>query len=232
MTGEEGLARAARPRIFCTENPTSCIIAGAVADSIFQLLSDFFARYGYWVVFFGVMLENAGLPVPGETVLLFAGFLAYHGKIGLLPAILTAIAGATIGDSLGFLLGRYGGTAFINRFLRRIAWVAKRYDDAQKLFLKYGPWAVFTARFITGLRVFAGILAGVLLMPYPRFLLFNFTGAVCWALTIGCVGFLFGSNWERLVNLLRQLDRITLAIIGAGAVVLLVVHLVRRKKAS
>jgi len=226
------LAGAASSRIFCTENPTSGIIAGAVADSAFQLLSDFFARYGYWVVFFGVMLENAGLPIPGETVLLFAGFLAYRGKIALLPAILTAIAGATIGDSLGFLLGRYGGTPLVNRFLRRIAWVAKRYDDAQRLFLKYGQWAVFTARFITGLRVFAGILAGVLLMPYPRFLLFNFTGAVCWALIIGSIGFLFGSSWERLVNLLQQLDRATLMIVGVGVGVLLVVHLVRRKRKS
>jgi membrane-associated protein len=203
-----------------------------VADSVFQLLSDFFARYGYWVVFFGVMLENAGVPVPGETVLLFAGFLAYHGKIGLLPAILTAIAGATTGDSLGFLLGRYGGTPFVNRFLRRIAWIARRYDDAQNLFLKYGQWAVFMARFITGLRVFAGILAGVLLMPYPRFLFFNFTGAVCWALAIGSLGFLFGSNWERLINLLKQLDRMTLAIVGVGAAVLIVAHLVRRKRRS
>jgi len=203
-----------------------------VANSIFQLLSDFFARYGYWVIFFGVMLENAGLPVPGETVLLFAGFLAFHGKIRLLPAILIAIAGATIGDSLGFLLGRYGGTPLVNRVLRRIPWVAKRYDDAHTLFLKYGQWAVFTARFIVGLRVFAGILAGVLLMPYPRFLVFNFTGAVCWAMTIGSIGFLFGSNWDRLANFLNQLNRITLVIIGAGALALYLVHLFRPKRRS
>jgi len=220
------------PGICFAEDPASGIITEAVADSIFHLLSDFFARYGYWVIFFGVMLENAGLPIPGETVLLFAGFLAYHGKIGLLPAILTAIAGATLGDSLGFWLGRYGGVAFVNRFLRRIAWVRKRYDEAQKLFVKYGQWAVFTARFITGLRVFAGILAGVLLMPYRRFLLFNFTGAVVWALTIGCVGFFFGSNWERLVRLLTQLDRFALVVVGIGGVVLFLVHLLRRKRTS
>lgn len=220
------------PRFFFEANPTSCIIAEVVAHSIFHLLSDFFARYGYWVIFFGVMLENAGLPVPGETVLLFAGYLAYHGKLQLLPAILVAIAGATIGDSLGFLLGRYGGTALVHRFLRWIPWVAKRYDDAHVLFLKYGSWAVFTARFITGLRVFAGILAGVLLMPYPRFLLFNFSGAVCWALFMGLLGFLFGSSWDRLVNLLTQLDRITLVIIGVGALVLFVLRVLRRRRPS
>jgi membrane-associated protein len=200
-----------------------------VANSIFQTLTDFFARYGYWVIFFGVMLENAGLPIPGETVLLFAGFLAFHGKVKLLPAIVIAIVGATTGDSLGFLLGRYGGATFVNCFLRRYVWIAKRYDDAQTLFVQYGPWAVFTARFITGLRVFSGILAGVLLMPYLRFLFFNFTGAVCWALTIGCIGFFFGSNWERLVSFLEQMDRVVLAIVLAAVVVALVIHWTRRK---
>jgi membrane protein DedA with SNARE-associated domain len=201
-----------------------------VANSIFQILSEFYARYGYWVIFFGVMLENAGLPLPGETILLFAGFLAFHGKIQLLPAILIAIAGATIGDSLGFWLGRYGGTRLVNRFVRRIPWVAKRYDDAHRLFLKYGQWAVFTARFIAGLRVFAGILAGILLMPYWRFLIFNFTGAVCWAMTIGTIGYMFGSNWDRLAELFAQLNWITLVIVGVGAVALLLLRLVRRKK--
>jgi membrane-associated protein len=200
-----------------------------VANSIFQILTDFYARYGYWVIFFGVMLENAGLPIPGETVLLFAGFLAFHGKVKLLPAILIAVVGATTGDSLGFLLGRYGGATFVNRFLRRYAWIAKRYDDAQKLFVRYGPWAVFTARFITGLRVFSGILAGVLLMPYLRFLFFNFTGAVCWALTIGCIGFFFGSNWERLVSFFEQMNRVMLVVVLAAVVVALVIRWTRRK---
>jgi membrane protein DedA with SNARE-associated domain len=200
-----------------------------VADSLFKLLSEFFARYGYWVVFFGVMLENAGLPIPGETIVLFAGFLAYQGKLELIPAILIAIVGATIGDCLGFLVGRYGGTAFVNRYLRRNAWVARHYDDAHNLFVKYGQWAVFAARFIAGLRVFAGILAGVLLMPYPRFLFFNFTGAVCWALAMGCVGFYFGSRWERLLAILRELDHITLIVVGVVVVVLLLAHLIRRK---
>jgi membrane-associated protein len=203
-----------------------------VANSIFQILSEFYARYGYWVIFFGVMLENAGLPLPGETILLFAGFLAFHGKIELLPAILIAVVGATIGDSLGFWLGRYGGTRLVNRFVRRIPWVAKRYDDAHRLFLKYGQWAVFTARFIAGLRVFAGILAGILLMPYWRFLIFNFTGAVCWAMAIGTIGYMFGSNWDRLVELFAQLNWITLVIVGIGAVALLLFRLIRRKKVA
>jgi membrane-associated protein len=203
-----------------------------VANSIFQLLSDFFARYGYWVVFFGVMSENIGVPIPGETVLLFAGFLAYQGKIHIVPAILTAIAGATVGASGGFLLGRYGGPSVVDRFLRRFPRLAKQYDDAQKMFLKHGHWAVFAARFITGLRIFAGILAGVLRMPFSVFLFFSFAGAVCWSLVIGYVGFLFGSNWDKLVNFVSRMDRIALAAIVCCSVVLILVHLFRRKKSS
>jgi membrane-associated protein len=203
-----------------------------VANSIFHILSEFFARYGYWVIFFGVMSENIGVPIPGETVLLFAGFLAYQGKIQILPAILTAIAGATIGASLGYWLGWYGGSSVVNRSLQRFPRLKKRYDDSQKLFLKHGQWAVFAARFITGLRIFAGILAGVLRMPFWTFLLFSFAGAVCWALVIGYVGFLFGSSWVKLVHFVGRMDRIALVVIGGCAVALLLVHLFRRKKPS
>jgi membrane-associated protein len=201
-----------------------------VADTLFKILSEFFAHYGYWVVFFGVMLENAGLPLPGETVVLFAGFFAYQGKMELTPAILTAIAGATLGSGLGFGIGRYGGTAFVDRFLMPMPWVARRYDAARKRFVRFGAWAVFFSRFFFGLRVFAGILAGVFKMPFLRFLLASFTGAVCWAVAIGCAGFFFGSNWDRLVHLAKEMNRISLLIIVVSLLAIFVVQQARRKK--
>ena len=90
---------------------------------------------------------------------------------------------------------------------------AARFDRAQAVFLKYGHWAVFVARFITGLRVLAGPFAGAFLMEYRRFLFFNFSGAVLWAITIGCVGYFFGGNWGRLLGLLKEFDLITLAVL-------------------
>ncbi|HEV2493811.1 MAG TPA: DedA family protein [Terriglobia bacterium] len=202
-----------------------------MADTIFQTLAHFFHEYGYWTIFFGVMLENAGLPVPGETVLLFAGFLAYHGHLHLGRAIVTAILGATIGDSCGYLIGRVGGTALISKLRGRFLMSVRRYDRAQRLVLTHGHWAVFIGRFITGLRFLAGPFAGAFLMPYPRFLLFNFTGAVVWAATIGGVGFVFGGNWARLVRLFKEAD-LAILIIVAAAVVGYVVYLRRRKHAE
>ncbi len=189
-----------------------------MAETIFETLSRFFAEYGYWVIFFGVMFENAGLLVPGETVLLFAGFLAYQGEISLWRAILVGFLGASLGDSFGYVMGRYGGTRFV-KYARRFRWLRRRFDQSQATFHDHGHWAVFVGRFVTGLRVFAGPLAGMFRMRYSRFLFFNVSGALLWAMTIASVGFLFGGSWEHLVDLVRKFHEATLA----GGVVLLVV---------
>ena len=199
-------------------------MAVAVAYSIFQVLSDFFARYGYWVVFFGVMLENAGLPVPGETVLVFAGFLAYQGNVHLGRAILTAIAGATVGDSAGYCLGRFGGAELYERYVSRLGVLRRRFERARELFRKHGHWAVFVGRFIAGLRIFAGPLAGMFRLPYPRFLFFNFTGAIAWAITFGCLGFAFGSSWERLTVLVARLQWAVLSAAVLAVALAVAIH--------
>lgn len=193
-----------------------------MAETVFHHLADFFAHYGYWTVFFGVMVENAGLPVPGETILLFSGFLAYHGHLNLWRAILTAIAGATLGDNLGYLIGRWGGTKLLRRLRGKPFFPARQFDSAQAALQRYGHWAVFAARFITGLRVLAGPFAGAFLMPYPRFLIANFSGAVLWAAVIGYVGFAFGGNWPRIVRLVKEADIVTLIAVAAAVIVWIV----------
>jgi len=203
-----------------------------MAHTIFQTLSDFFSTYGYWVIFFGVMLENAGIPIPGETVLLFAGFLSYHGKIGLFPSILVAIAGATLGDSLGFLIGHFGGRPFVDRFIRRFPVVRKSFDHSQTLFLKYGQWAVFTGRFIAGLRMFAGILAGLFQMPYRRFLTFNFSGATIWAIAIIYVGFLFGNSWKLVQQHILRVNEIALAVVIVAVLIGVASYYLKKKRPS
>jgi membrane protein DedA with SNARE-associated domain len=203
-----------------------------MAHTIFQTLSDFFSTYGYWVILFGVMLENAGIPIPGETVLLFAGFLAYHGKIDLLPSILVAIAGATLGDSMGFLIGHFGGRPLVDRFIRRFSVIQKSFDHSQALFLKYGQWAVFTGRFITGLRMFAGILAGLFRMPYRRFLIFNFSGATVWAVAIIYVGFLFGNSWQLVQQHFLKINEIVMAAVLVAVLIGVTSYYLKKKRPS
>jgi len=203
-----------------------------MAHTILETLADFFSRYGYWAVFFGVMLENAGIPVPGETVLLFAGFLAYHGKVDILPSILVAIAGATLGDSLGFLVGHLGGRRFVDRFIRKFPPIAKSFDRSQALFLKYGQWAIFTGRFITGLRMFAGLLAGLFRMPYRIFLFFNFTGATVWAIAVVYVGFIFGNSWQRVQRHFVEVNEIVMAAVALAVFIGVMVYFFRKRRRS
>jgi membrane protein DedA with SNARE-associated domain len=203
-----------------------------MAHTIFQTLSEFFSKYGYWVVFFGVMLENTGIPIPGETVLLFAGFLAYHEKIDLFPSVLVAIAGATLGDSMGFVIGYYGGRPFVEKFIRKFSVVAKSFDHSEALFLKFGQWAVFTGRFIAGLRVFAGILAGLFRMPYKRFLFFNFTGATVWAITIIYVGFMFGNSWQLVERHFVEVNEFVLAAVALVVLIGVISYYVKKKRRS
>ncbi|MFD5112051.1 DedA family protein [Streptomyces sp. NPDC058391] len=138
----------------------------------------------YLLVGVVIGLESLGIPLPGEIVLVSSALLAsQHGDID--PYILGACAsaGAIIGDSIGYAIGRRGGRPLL-------AWLAgkfpKHFGEAQismaeRSFEKWGMWAVFFGRFVALLRIFAGPLAGVLRMPYWKFLIANVLGGILWA---------------------------------------------------
>ena len=200
-----------------------------MGHKIFELLRDFFHDYGYWTVAIALLLENAGIPVPGETILLFASFLAYSERELHLPIIIiVATAACTIGDNLGYLIGRRGGRRLLARYQHIFRIRDKTIARGERLFARYGSLTIFFARFVFGMRIIAGPLAGVLHMEWKRFVLFNFLGAVVWVTVITLVGYFFGSQWEAL---LRVMHRINLGIAAAvGIVVLLLWWRHRRKK--
>lgn len=175
-------------------------------DTIFAKFVQLFDQFGYWAVFFGVMLENAGVPVPGETILLFASFLAWQGDFELPQVIVLAILGATLGDNIGFAIGRAGGRPLLERCTSKSKHIHRRLVQAERFFHAHGAWTVFIARFVTGLRVFAGPLAGALGMRWLKFLFYNFSGAVVWSIAISLIGYFFGSQWPLLLKLLKRVN--------------------------
>ena len=193
-----------------------------------QWLHDLFSRYGYAVVFVGVFLENTGLPIPGETALLAGAALAHFGELSLVRVILVAMAGATLGDNLGFLIGRRGGRQFIERFGGRIGLTAKRLRQFDRFFERHGARTVFIARFITGLRVFGAVLAGTSGLPWGRFLVYNGSGAVAWAMTFGAVGYFLAYSWETLEEWIGRSGLVLLAAVA----IIAVVAVLRRRRAS
>ncbi len=191
---------------------------------------DLFARYGYAVVFVGVLLENAGLPVPGETVLLAGAALSQVGRRcssrGSSPS---PSIGAILGDNIGFMIGRRGGRALVERFGPKVGLTAPRLVQFDAFFDRHGAKTVFIARFVTGLRVFGAVLAGTSGLPWGRFLAYNAAGAVAWAMTFGAVGYFLAYSWETLEE---WIGRSGLALLAVVAVIALVAVLRRRRAAA
>lgn len=165
------------------------------------------AHYGYWAVLGGLLGENMGLPLPGETVLMFASFLAHKvNGLNLTWVVVVGTAAAIGGDNLGFLLGRKLGT-------RLIHWMKKLFhlddDDigaAKDQIKRHGGATVFWARYLFGLRTIAGPLAGVLGMGWKRFFLFNALGAATWVTAMAVVGYEFANQFQSLLGYFEKVS--------------------------
>jgi membrane protein DedA with SNARE-associated domain len=191
-------------------------------------LLSYFAHYGYWVVFFGVMLENAGVPLPGETILLAAGFFAAQGHFNLGEVMAIAAAGAVLGDNTGYLIGREVGRATLERYGRYAGLTHGRIAHMDRFFTAHGNKTILVARFITGLRVFAALLAGSARMPWRMFAIYNMLGAVLWSIAISLAGFFFGRSWDVLEHWIKGAGLIALGIAVAAVATMIVIK--RRKR--
>jgi membrane protein DedA with SNARE-associated domain len=195
-----------------------------MGHAIFDFLRSFIADYGYWAVALALLCENAGIPVPGETTLLLASFLAYsEHTLDLGWIIVVATCAASIGDNLGYAIGHHGGRPLLERYRHIFRISQDSLERGEKLFARYGASTVFFARFIFGLRIFAGPLAGVLRMPWKSFALFNFLGAAVWVTAIATVGYFFGKHWDALEH---AIGRFNLAV---GLVALLLIPILWRR---
>jgi membrane protein DedA with SNARE-associated domain len=184
--------------------------------------------YGYLVVFLLVMIESIGVPVPGETALIGAALYAGSThKLEIWWVIAVAVAGAIIGDNIGYAIGRYGGAKVLLRHGHRIHLHEGRLKIGIWVFRRHGGKVVFWGRFVSVLRTYAAFLAGTNQMPWPRFLFFNAAGGIVWATLFGVGYYLFGGVLKRLSTTID----VTLGVLGALVVVGFVVWM-RRKEAE
>jgi membrane protein DedA with SNARE-associated domain len=176
------------------------------------LLSDF----GLLAVFAFVAIESLGIPLPGETMLVTAAVYAgATGKLSIELVLLCSMAGAIIGDNIGFMIGRKGGLRLLRRYGRYVRIDERRIKLGRYLFLRHGGKVVFFGRFVAVLRALAAVLAGINCMTWKRFLLFNALGGIVWAGAYGLGAYVFG---ETLASALSSLG-LALGIAAAAAVV-------------
>ena len=191
----------------------------------YHVVRHVLTSWGYWAVLAGIMGEDAGLPIPGETVLMFASFVAHKsGELQLPWLILIGTCAAVAGDNMGFFLGRHFGKTLIR-------WVKKllRLDDididvARNLIKRHGGRTIFFSRFIFGLRTLAGPVAGSLGMKWKRFLQFNILGAAAWVTTITLVGYAFANEFQTLLGYIEK------ASWGIAAALFLTGYLIWRRE--
>lgn len=137
-------------------------------------------EYGYAAVFVVLFLESFGVPLPGETMLVSAVLLASRGELQILPLAAAAYVAAVMGDNFGYLIGRVGGHALVERLGGRVGLTSERLSKVEGFFARFGSGIVMFARFFNILRQLNGVVAGTMEMPWWRFLAYNAVGGLLW----------------------------------------------------
>ncbi len=193
-------------------------ITASIVDRVTAAIGD----NGAWMIFLLMTLESACIPVPSEVVQLFAGYLVGQHQLGLVVAILAGTLGNVLGSWIAWWVGVHGGRPFILRYGRYVHVTPKRMALADRWFDRYGNRVVFWSRMVPIVRTFISLPAGVARMPFGRFTLYTFLGALIWCTFLTLVGVKVGENWDTWHERLAYLDYVMAAILAAALVWLII----------
>jgi len=185
-------------------------------------------HYGYLAVAGFVLLEDFGLPVPGETILVLGAVYAGTGRLNVVAVAAIGFVAAVLGDNIVFAIGHFGGRPLIERYGRYALITRERLDTATGFFERHGAKVVVAARFVEGLRQANGIIAGVAGMHWARFLLFNMIGAALWVAVWTSIGYVSGSHINAIYDAATRYE----AYLAIAVAALLILYLASRLKRS
>ena len=208
------------------------MIAAALASSapplpgFLNALSGTLQHFGLWAIGLLITLEDFGVPVPGETILIAGAIFAGAGRINVVALGVVAFFAAVTGDNIGFAIGHFGGRALALRFGKYVFLTEERLDKAERFFDRRGSIVITFARFVEGLRQANGIIAGITGMHWLRFVIFNAIGAALWVGTWITIGYFAGNNITTIYHYITLYSYYVLA----GLVVLIVGYIVWRRR--
>lgn len=188
----------------------------------------YIGQYGYAAVALGILLEDFGLPTPGETLLITGAALASRGTLDIWLLLPLAWLGAVVGDGIGFLIGHLGGHRLLVRHGRRIGITEERLDHVRRLFHRYGPIVVVFARFVILARQFNGIVAGMLEMHWAKFMALNALGAALWVGFWGLLAYALGKRIFHMLDQVASYEPGLFVLLGVIFVLALVGHFLFR----
>jgi membrane protein DedA with SNARE-associated domain len=195
-------------------------------------LAPLLDHWGYLAVGGLLFVEDFGVPVPGETVLIAAAVYAGTGQLNIVAVVVIAFVAAVVGDNVGYAIGRFGGHRLVDRYGRYVLLTPERVGKAEAFFTRHGGKVVTVARFIEGLRQANGIIAGMSRMTWSRFLMFNALGAAIWVGVWSALGYYAGQNVNTIYPVIQRYELYLLGALVAVVVFFIVRHLRRRHRGT
>jgi membrane protein DedA with SNARE-associated domain len=189
-------------------------------------------HYGLWAILLLVMIEDFGVPVPGETILIAGAIYAGAGRLNIVAVGVIGFVAAVIGDNIGFAIGHFGGRQLALRWGRYVFLTAERLDKAESFFHRHGGKVITVARFIEGLRQANGIIAGISGMHWRRFLAFNALGAALWVGTWVSLGYFAGQHIDTIYHYITTYSYYALIAFVVLVLAYIVWRVWRRKRRS
>ena len=212
------------------------MIAAALASSppplpgFLNALSGTLEHYGLWAIGLLILLEDFGVPAPGETILIAGAIYAGAGRLNIVAVGVVGFIAAVIGDNIGFAIGHFGGRALALRWGKYVFLTEERLNKAEAFFDRRGAIVITFARFVEGLRQANGIIAGITGMHWLRFTFFNAIGAALWVGTWVTIGYFAGNNITTIYHYITLYSYYVLAGLVVLIVGYIVWHLRRRRR--
>ncbi len=195
-----------------------------------EALSSPLQHFGVWAIALLIMLEDFGIPVPGETILIAGAVYAGAGRLNIVAVFVAGFIAAIIGDNIGFAIGHFGGRALALRWGKYVFLTEERLNKAEAFFDRRGAIVITFARFVEGLRQANGIIAGISGMHWLRFLIFNAIGAALWVGTWVSLGYLAGDHIATIYHYITLYSYYVLIALVVLLVGYTVWHLRRRRR--
>ncbi len=169
-----------------------------------ETLSLWLTQYGSFALFVLLALGIFALPIPDETLMIFAGILIAHDKLSPSGAIIAAIAGAAGGITISYTIGRTAGVFLIRKYGRWLRITEAKMQYVHVWFERIGRWSLLVGYFVPGIRHLTGYAAGITRLEYRQFALFSYSGATLWACIFLSIGYFLGDRWESILASLEN----------------------------
>ncbi|HUI72893.1 MAG TPA: DedA family protein [Spirochaetia bacterium] len=197
---------------------------------LLRTIEPYLNQYGYVAVFAAIFLEDFGVPMPGETLLIAGALLASRGTFNIYILVVTALCAATLGDNVGYAIGRFGGRALVLRYGKYVLLTPARLKRAEMFFETRGAVVVIAARFFEVLRQLNGIVAGISGMRWWRFLIYNAVGAALWVGFWSVLFFQLGKQGERIGLLFHRYEPFAAALLALVVAGIITARVILRKR--